>query len=626
MDKEKGSVEGLKDKLYSRANKGQMQDVRAPLSQEEIEVPKAWSDSSRGLPPREPRRVVSTPESRLSFATKFFIVAVGFFFVAVAVAGVAFFWGPNTISPNNIDLQIVAPSLVDGGKEAQFQIIIDNKNPASLETADLIIDYPSGTRDPKDPTKSLLHERQSLGTVGAASTVKRTSSALLYGAEGTQETIRATIEYSVSGSNAVFTHEGEVTVTIGSAPISLSINAPQEAIAGQAFDMDVEVRSNASDPVDNVVVQGQMPFGYTLQSSTPKADTGTLWHLGTLQPGQSQTIHLTGSIDGQDGDQRVFKFLVGQDADPTDTAISVPYLTMPATVTVTKPFIAGAITVNGQTSSKVSASAGGLVSGTVNWQNNLSTPVSNIVVTLKLDGPMIDKNSVHAGTGFYQSSNNSIVWTSEQDPTLAQAAPGAGGQLAFSFSTLAPGQGGVVYTNPVATLGLSIAGQRPGTDSSSAPQSVNAAASTQITFASQLALTTTAQFISGPRPPVANATSAYSLTWSIKNSSNTIGNSYVSTVLPPYATFISGGDGVTYDQASRTVTWSIGDLKPGVGYSTPALTNSFQITITPSTSQVGSAPDLTGASVFNGTDRFTTTQVQASASALTTVDNVAAGQ
>ena len=36
MAKDKDSVEGLKDKLYSRQNNAGMQDVRAPLSHEEI--------------------------------------------------------------------------------------------------------------------------------------------------------------------------------------------------------------------------------------------------------------------------------------------------------------------------------------------------------------------------------------------------------------------------------------------------------------------------------------------------------------------------------------------------------------------------------------------------------------
>ncbi len=624
MDKhDKSSVDGLKDKLYSRTQHD-MQDVRAPLTHEDSTVPVAWKDGQGTIPPREPKPFVPTQESRMSFATKFFIVSVGFFFAAIAIAGVAFFWGPNTISPQNIDVQVVAPSLVDGGKEAQFQIIINNKNPAPLELVDLVIDYPSGTRNPKNSTQSLLHERQSLGTIAAATQVKRTSSAILFGQEGSAQTVRATIEYSVQGSNAVFTRSGEVRVTVGSAPVSVSVNTPQEAIAGQSFALDVVVRSNATTPVNNIVVQGQLPFGYSMASSQPKADSGALWRLGTLSPGESQTIHIVGSIDGQDGDARVFKFLVGQNNDSTDPTVKVPFLTMPATVTVSRPFISGTIAVNGQTSAKVSASAGSPVQGAITWQNNLSTPIQNIQVTLKLSGPMIDKTSVNAGSGFYRSSDNSIVWTASQDPTLAQASAGATGQLSFSFNTLAPGQGGIIYTNPTATLSMSIAAERPG--EGDAPQAVTAAASTQVTFASQTALAAAVQYVSGPRPPVAESPTIYAVQWSVKNSSNAVGGAIVSTVLPPYVAFLSGQSGITYDAGSRTVTWSIGELKAGVGYTLPVLTGTFQVTLTPSTSQVGTAPALMGSSLLSGTDRFTSGKVGASASAPDGIDTIAPKQ
>ena len=624
MPKDKDSVESLKDKLYSR-HQSAMQDVRAPLTHEDVEVQKAWTEESGEIPARVPKPFVSTPQSRMSFATKFFIISVGFFLVAVAVAAVAFFWGPNTISPNNIDVQIVAPSLVDGGKEADFQILIDNKNPAPLQQADLVIDYPDGSRDPADPTQSLLHQRISLGTVGAASQIKQTSSVILYGAEGAQESVRATIEYSLQGSNAVFTQSGTVAVTIGSAPVSVSVNTPSSAIAGQSFPIDVVVRSNATTPVDNVVVQGQLPFGYSLASSSPAANAGTLWQLGTFQPGDTKTIHLVGTIDGQDGDQRVFKFLVGQDPDPTDTTVKVPFLTMPATITVTKPFVSGSLSVNGQSGATVAVSPGSTVQGTVNLQNNLPTAIQNVQVTLKLAGPVIDPSSINAGTGFYQSSTNSIVWTPDRDPTLAQMQGGGTAQLTFSFNALPPGQGGVIYTNPTASLSLSITGQNPG-DGSGSPQSVTAAASTQITFASALSLSAGAQYLSGPQPPVANATSAYTVQWTVKNTSNAVADANVSTVLPPYVTFISGESGVTYDTGSRTVTWAIGDLEPGAGYTAAALSANFEVSLSPSSSQVGTAPALTGAAQLSGTDRFAGVAVSASAEAPTSMDNVAPAQ
>jgi hypothetical protein len=625
MNNEKGSVEGLKDKLYSRANKDTVEDVRAPLSQSDADMPKAWADQKHDLPPRERRPFMPTPTSRMSFATKFFIVSAGFFLVALAVGAIAFWWGPNTISPNNIDIQIVAPSLVDGGKEADFQIIIDNKNPAELQLADLVIDYPDGSRDPKNPTQSLLHERQSVGTIPAAGEVKRTAAAILYGSEGQQETIRATLEYSVAGSNAIFTRQTQTTITVGSSPVSVTVNSPNDAVSGQDFPLDVVVRSNATQPVNNVAVQGQLPFGFTIASSDPATSGGTIWRLGTLQPGETQTIHITGSIDGQDGDQRVFKFLVGQTNSASDPSVQVPFLTMPATVTVSRPFVGASLSINGSTAKNVSAGAGSTVQGTVNWQNNLTSDIQNVEIVLKLDGPMIDKSSINPGTGFYRSSDNSIVWTSEQDPTLADAQAGASGQLTFSFNTFAPGQGGVVYTNPTATLALSVQAQRPG-DTSGLSGAITSSETTQVSFASQITLTASAQYASGPNPPMANQVSGYTVTWNAKNSSNAVGSAMVTTTLPPYVTFVSGGPGISYDSGSRTVTWQIGDLPAGSGYTKGAVSNSFQVSLTPSTSQVGQAVPLTGSATLSGTDRFASVKVQASIQPVNTVDNVVGSQ
>jgi len=190
--------------------------------------------------------------------------------------------------------------------------------------------------------------------------------------------------------------------------------------------------------------------------------------------------------------------------------------------------------------------------------------------------------------------------------------------------TRAPGAGGTVYQNPVIELMLAVQGTRTG--AGSVPEAVTSGARTQVVLSSAVSLTAAALHNTGPfsnsgaLPPRAESPTAYTIVWTVKNSSNTIGNVGVSTVLPPYAAFVSAGanTGIAYDSASRTVRWDIGDIKPGVGYSSAALVGSFQITLTPSTAQVGSVPALTGAAALTGTDRFAQTAVTASAGAPTT--------
>jgi len=625
MSQQDEGVEGLKKKLYSRSNQGDMRDVRTPLTPDTTDTPKAWADSKPSLPegPNHDPMLQTAHRKRLSFAAKFFIGSVVFFVVAASAAAFFFLNGTNFISPNNIDMQIVAPSLVDGGSTVTFQYLITNRNAAQLQLADLVITYPDGTRSAADPTKGATSERQSIGTIQPGQQFKRTSSAILYGAEGATEVVHASLEYSLAGSNAVFTKDADITITIGSSPVSISVDAPQEAIAGEPFDVTLTVRNNQTTAVDNVVVQAQYPFGFSALTTSPKADAGgSYWRLGSMGPGASQTIVVHGSLDGQDGDQRVFKFLSGSDNDPTDTSIATPFLTVPTTLTVHKPFISGSIAIGGQTGKVVSVAAGSVVQGEIDWQNNLTTSVSDVEITLSLTGPVLDQNSVDAGNGFYQSANNTITWTSQQDPSLASVGPGGTGKLTFNFGTLPPGASGSLYSNPTVNLSLNVKGTRTG--ETGVPEVVSSVTQTQVSLASAATLAAKAlHFIgpyqnTGPMPPRAEQQTTYTIQWTVKNSSNIIANTAVTAVLPPYVNFVAGQTGVAYDPASRTVRWAIGDLKPGVGYTSTALSTNFQVALNPSLSQVSGVPTLTGVAQLTGTDRFAQVPVNTTAEALTT--------
>jgi hypothetical protein len=554
----------------------------------------------------------------MSGTTKFFLGSLVFFIGAVGVSAALFYGGVNTTSPGNIDIQVITPSLIDGGKAAQLEVIITNRNTTALELADLVIDYPDGARDPADPTKTLTHQRISIGTIKSGEQLKRTASALLYGSEGTQEKVVARLEYSLVGSNGVFEKSGEASFTIGSAPVSLVVSAPSAATAGDQFGIDVTVRSNAAGAVENVAVEAQYPFGFSVSGSQPQGGAGnTIWRLGTLAPGASKVIHITGSIDAADGDERVFRFLVGSNSDQTDPHVRVPYLTVPQTLTVERPFITGSIALEGKSGTSISIPAGKTLQGSVTWENNLSDSVSDLELTLGLDGPAVDRSSINSSNGFYQSNTNQIVWTSAGEPSLASVPPGAQGTFQFSFKTLGPGEGGTLITNPTVTLNLTVKATRQGGGSSS---NVTSAATMKATLASQLEIT--AQSLrnsvfpnTGPIPPRAEANTTYTVTLSVKNSANTIANAVAQTVLPPYVTYNSSGGNseISYDAGSRTVKWTLGDVKPGVGYTAAARQASFQVILTPSTSQVGQAPQLTGPITISGTDRFAQVQVDANA-------------
>ncbi|MEI6864078.1 MAG: hypothetical protein WCK46_01765 [Candidatus Adlerbacteria bacterium] len=625
----KDSIDGLKTALYSRKDAPTVDTAeRTPLTFSDVHTASHWTEPVE-TPTHAPAQTYTlTPRIKkpgMSFTTKFFIGSVVFFCVAAAAAAYMLFVGGGSISPQNIDLQVVMPSVVDGGKATTLQVLINNRNQANLKLVDLIINYPVGTRDPLAPSQGLTHDRVSIGSIAAGQQLTRTAQAIFYGQEGTPQDVTISLQYNIEGSNAVFEKEASTHFTVGSSPISINVSAPSEAIAGQQFAMDLTVQSNALTPVSDVVIQAQYPFGFTLAKAAPAPVAGgTVWRLGTMSPGVSKTIHIVGTIDGQDGDARVFYFLGGSDSDQTDTQIKVPFLSVPQTLTVRRAFISADIAVNGKTNKTIAVTPGGLMQGIITWTNNLPDSVSNVEATLSLSGPMLDTGSVLSQNGFYQSANSTITWSKDQEAALASVPPGGTGTLTFTFTTLPTATGGTLYSNPTIDLALKIKGVRQGQDN--VPQTVSSAATTQLLVSSIVALTAKALHFSGslqnvgPMPPVADQRTSYTVAWTVTNSSNTIANGVVSATLPPYVTFIAApaGSGVTYDGPSRTVTWALGDIKAGAGYSAPTRTVQFQVGLSASLSQVGQSPALTSGATLSGQDRFAQIGVQVTAEAPTT--------
>ena len=634
----KSVVERLKEAMYSRTAQPQVDtEARSSLMPAREKIPSTWTApdappdanlATAAPPSSEPAlsqfTTMTQPARKKSLGTShyFLIISVLFFFAAFGVAGWTVLGGFNTISSQNIDLSIVAPALVDSGKTATVQFVIDNKNRIALQSMDIVIDYPDGTRSADDPTQSFTHDRISVGDLAPGAQAQKTSAAVFFGSEGSQQKVHATVEYQIAGSNAIFTKQADALLVIGSAPISLTINAPTEAIAGQTFDTSIVVTANATNAIPDVAVEVQYPFGFTVQSTDPVAGAGnTMWRLGALKPGELRTIHITGALSGAEGDMRVFHFAAGSESDPTNIHVSVPVISEPYTLTIRQPFVSGTLAINSKQGSLFSAPLGAAVQGSIDWKNNLTTTISNMQIVLTLNGA-VDPASVQGSNGFYDSAKHQITWDSQSNANFASVAPGASGSLQFSFSP--PAAAAQTSRNPRADLNLGVRATRAGA-SGSAPETVASAAAASVQFASSATLSAHSLHSSGPLrnsgpvPPQVGQDTTYSIVWEVSNSSNSLANAAVSAPLPPNVKFVSGGSEVDYNDSSRTVTWTLGDVSAGAGYGSSARTTAFQVMITPSATQVGSAASLVGAAHLTASDRYAQTPVSADAPAATTL-------
>lgn len=603
---EVGALERARRRLYTTGTPNI--DIPQPeAAPKESTVPEAWK--------KEPVRM-KTKRSPVRLAAVFFGIALLFFVVAAAAAGYLLYFGGNTVSTDNIVLAVQGPTTIAGGDTAPLSITVTNKNPSTVQNVTLEVDFPNGTRSADNVLAEYPRYTENLGTLSPGQTVTRSVKAILFGAEGQMLTLPVSVSFATQSSNAVFVKRSPYSLSITSAPLSVSVQAPAEAVSGQPFNLALTVRSNAATPISNVVVAGEYPFGFSLASSSVASQNGS-FVLGGFSPGQTKTVSMTGILVGTTNGQRVFHFTVGTGKSMNDPTLAISYMTQEADMTISAPFITASLSLNGTQGDAMILTPGTRAQGTLSYTNTLATPVTNAEVDIHIQGGSVDYTTVQTTTGFYRSADHTIVFSRDTDPSLATLQPSSSGLGTFSFSMLptgvAPHESGITFT-------ISVSGTRVG--QTNVPEQITASQVITAKIASVVMLTartlhSTGPFSnSGPLPPKPNAPTTYTVVWDVKNASNAVAGATVSTTLPSYVSFTNQttpSGTVSYNDSTHTVTWNAGDLEAGA-----SAEGAFQVSITPSTSQRGSAPALTGPATFSGYDRFAGLKISAQVDPVTT--------
>jgi uncharacterized repeat protein (TIGR01451 family) len=583
---------------------------RTPLSApNKLELQHSWEERSLENIPRRGERHVR-------LAGIFFITAFVFFIISLGAAVYLFYFGSNAVSVDKITIEVLGPTTIAGGDTVPLSIAVTNRNSIAIDNAIVEINFPSGTRSADGELSAYPRYTEDLGRLASGETITRSIKAVVFGSAGQALLLPISFSYRTAGSNSVFVKKSSYSLAISSTPLSVSVETLSETVSGKPLTFTLTVRSNATVPLNNVVLSAILPFGFSVTSSSiPMSESNFL--LGLLSPGASKKIMLTGNLTGQGGEQRVFHFTVGTSKSANDQALAVTYMTQDATVTITTPFIFTTLALNGETRADIAIAPGSYQNATISYVNTLPTSITNATAAVTLSGSAVDYSSIQTSSGFYRSTDRTIIFSRDTDPSLAILAPGASGVGSFTFSTL---PANAIGTTPSVTFTVSVSGTRVG--QTNVPEEISASFVKTVKVATTVVLSASSLHFSGPFgaigpiPPRVGQVTTYTIVWNVRNGSSSIADAIVSAVLPSYVSYngVSTGTGsFSYDSSSRTVLWKIGDIAQGRN-----IQGAFQISLTPSSSQTGSTPSLTSAPTFSGHDRFAGVQINASAEPSTT--------
>ncbi|MCR4325351.1 MAG: hypothetical protein NUV59_00910 [Patescibacteria group bacterium] len=642
-DQEK--VERLRRAMYSRALSDKLgARSRRDLDSGEAVVPDDFRNPEPGAAPAvvAPRAIGVARVVLwwlLGIAVVFFIGAGGFFAYYFTFGG-----GSPNASSSNIDITVAGPPQVESGSVTEFLISVTNRNPVTLQLADLILTYPPGTRSAVDYTTNVPSDRVSLGVINPGETRQGKVPIVLSGIAGTHADVKVELEYRIPGSNAIFVASSAYNITFGTSPISISVEGNKETIAGQPVQFDVSVSSNASAPVADVLMSAGYPFGFTQTSAEPRSATPGLWELGTFAPGQKKNITIRGTLAGEEGDERVFRFIAGTRASSSANAITTPLSQSAFTMTVSKPFLGLAVSVNGASDRRIVVSPGEAVTVAISWQNNLPLAISNAAIIARLTGIVIDGSTVKSADGFYRSADGVVIWDKTTNKSFASIAANARGTVSFSF-TMPSSEDLRGILNPQLDISINAAGNR--LSETGVPQNMQATTDQKIAIASDVQAQAQGLYYSnpfgssGPIPAKAGVETTYAIVFTVTNTTNKITGAALAAVFPPYVRWVGiyspdtediYFDGKRYAggqvlappagdpcQGVMGMCWSLGDIEPGAGLNgTQPRQAVIAIGFTPSSSQIGQKPPLLQDMEFSGTDDATDASIKKSISDVTT--------
>lgn len=634
--KDQDRIEALRKRLYERGKtvtqheNHALTDVKEkvqttwkapPKPKEEIKKPEV-TEPVVMEPMNEP--TMAPQKRKRGYRIKLLLAGIIFFVLAVGASSAFLMFGNNSISAENITIAVSGPFTIGGGEVLPLQVGITNSNAVTIESATLIVEYPRGTLSATDDKTELRTEHLALDTVASGETINVPLRALIFGEENDEQNVKVSIEYRVRGSNATFFKEADpLRFKISSSPVIMRVAALKKVSSGQETELDVTITSNAPTTLSDVVVKAEYPLGFDFTSSEPaSASAQNIWLIKDLEPEESRTITIKGIVVGNETDEYAVNFSVGVPSERNQQTLASVFATAQTEFEIEQPFLGIDLEIAGVTNGNVVIEPGQHTGASIEITNTLDDTLYDLVVEVLLGGNALSDLDVGPPNGFYDSLNNKIIWDVSNAPELSELFPGKKTRLAFGIEPSSD-----VARTPQITLDVNVKARR--VSESDVAEMLLGTAQGVIKVASAPKVRADIGYNngtfsdSGPVPPTAEKKTEYTVSLMVENGTNEISNVVTTATLPSYVTWLdqtSGTGGIAYDSARRTITWTVNS----VGANAAAF-GSFQVSLLPSKSQIGTSPTLLGQQRMKADDQFTGAVVRGVNAAITTEMSQEAG-
>ncbi|USN53228.1 MAG: hypothetical protein H6760_03560 [Candidatus Nomurabacteria bacterium] len=556
--------------------------------------------------------------------------------VVAAVAGFFYFTSGQRFTGNKVQVKMEVPTDVASGGELSFELLIQNGEAVKLRSAELNINYPDGFKVTNTSIAPANDAKNSflLGDMDSGYGRRITITGTVVGDVGSEHSITAILSYVPATFNSEFVTQSSESFTISQSNLGLQFDGPSRVIPDSEVQYELLVKNNSEEDISQARLTLDTPDGFSMKSSDPAAEVGKTWTFADLAPGDEERVQVTAQLSG---DVDSLQELVARVGILSNTGSFQLQTEQRIIVQLVRPELNVDLSLNSGHEDRA-LTFGSTLQYTLSYANQTDEVIRDVTLRVQLDGDLVDWDSLvepHSA----QREGNTLIWTKEQIEDLGELRSGSKDEFTISVQLLDSLASDSSVTNPELIGQASIEGEA---EELGASQVQASSQPITVKLITQASLAAEARYYSedftkigdGPLPPQVGETTTYRLFWKVSNTVNELGNVKISATLPSNV-FWAGKNistslgSITFTPSDRTITWQFSRVPAGVGYSSDALSASFEVAVTPNASDLGKVMVLLDASKLEGTDSFTNEALSVSDDSLTTnldADQYATGQ
>jgi len=516
----------------------------------------------------------------------------------------------------DIKLDIVAKDSVLAGEEFIYSVNYENSTDLSLENIEIKVIFPEkfiykeGQPAPSISTsqnavwkieKINAHEKGKIEIKGKLADQTLTSHIIL-----------ADMNYNPEGISSEYKKSASFENEIKDIGLDFTFDNYSTVLAGAENEINVGYKAKDENYIDN------------LRIIVNPLENLTYSFVGSATP--MQIIEINNITKDEQKVKLKFKFK--EKKNPTeDLIISFEYkdelgnywkmFEKKINLEVIKSSLNLNLIINGSQSDK-GINIGDTLNYSIVFNNKGETPMKDIVIMAVLESDYLDWSSLsdeHKG----KVSANTISWSKEEIPELAEFNTGSENMINFSIKILDENKIKSISSQAfeVKSYAQFKIGDNGGTDEAK-NENTDTKSNTIINKVnSDINLSEELRYFnedniavgSGPLPPRVGQNTSYKLYWKISNNMHEINNLTIETTLPSYVSW-SGKENATvgsiyYDSASKKVIWNIGRLPK----SELKFESEFSLSVMPTQNELNQIIVIIPGAVIKGIDTETNSDI-----------------